>query len=171
VPIGATRELKSRPRLTVRSGELNLVPRMSPLAVRLLFSGIAKKSNNLANFLQIFGNVPGDEFAEDSAIRHAVSDMAHSPGVAAKNARVGAMRPPHRHRRELTCRVTAASRRFSLCGPVIRCRCPGRTHCMVEICGHRERCEVCHSRLVSNGRNYHQYQETQRPNDTSVPGY
>ena len=40
---------------------------------------------------------------ESSSLRHAVSGLRHSPGMIAKSARVGAMRPLHRHRRELTC--------------------------------------------------------------------
>ena len=42
---------------------------------------------------------------ESIPLRHAVSDLMRSPGMTVKSARVGAMRPPDRHRRERTCRV------------------------------------------------------------------
>ena len=59
------------------------------------------------------------------------------------------MRPPHRHRRELTCRVRARSLRFSLCRRGIRCRCPELAQRMEEICGHRERARSALSLAVS----------------------
>jgi hypothetical protein len=42
---------------------------------------------------------------KSAPLRQRVSGLRHSPGMAAKSTRVGAMRSPHRHRRESKCRV------------------------------------------------------------------
>ena len=74
--------------------------------------------------------------------------------------RVGAMRPHHRHRRELKCRVMPRHFDFLSVGEefgadALSGRCLGRAHCMVEICGHRERCDE--RQCPRNGTNVPDY--------------
>ena len=83
-------------------------------------------------------------------------------GDRRKKRAYGAMSPPYRHRRGLTCRVRAASIRFSLCERRIRCRCPviRRTQRVAQICGisrYSKRCAevtcpVSDGRTTSNGQ-------------------
>jgi hypothetical protein len=54
--------------------------------------------------------------------------------------------PPHRHRRELTCRVVPRHFDFLSVGEEFGVDCTAQTHHMVEICGHRKqrttRCDI-----------------------------
>jgi hypothetical protein len=81
---------------------------------------------------------PGTGGSNSLRSRQLVPDFEAFSEVNRKRHACRGDAPPHRHRRELTCRVVPRHFDFLSVGQEFGVDCTAQTHHMVEICGHRK---------------------------------